>query len=82
MAAVTVTLIEHLPGGVDGMTMIVAKIQIASSGDTWKHGLRAAWTYGSNTPAEITKMTGDSDTCTFTTTGAVVDAKVWVLGWA
>lgn len=83
MAEVTRNRVDNwYPGGINQLTMITGDITIASSGDTWTHGLRAVENYGSNNPGAVTLIDGGSGVATLTTTGAVVGLKIWVLGTA
>jgi len=77
MAAVTVD--SRLDPVFGNLRAIVAQVDIATSGDTWVTGLATIYYAGSNDVA-ITLLAVSGGTVTFTTTGAVANAKVFVIG--
>ena len=77
MAAVTVDSRQDAVFG--NLRVALAQIDIANSGDTWDTNFKSISFVTTNDVA-VTKSASSGDTITFTTTGAVTNAKVLVIG--
>jgi len=77
MAAVTVD--SRVDAVFGNYRVVVAQVDIAASGDTWDTNVPNVLFVTTNDVA-VTKSAPSGDTITFTTTGAVTNAKVLVIG--
>ncbi len=78
MAAVTLDSRKDAVFG--NYRVAILQIDIANTGDTYDTNFKQILFASTNDPGAVTKVSASTDTLTFTTTGAVTNAQVLVIG--